>query len=352
MVRWFADFAVRRCIVFTCRIHRLTDAGFQKEPVMTKAAKAAGALIEHLFKEHERFLWGLCYRMTGNAADSDDLVQETFVRAMSSPPARMDEPLRPWLVQVAMNLSRDLLRRRKRQVYEGPWLPSPIETGDEVSFLPEPADESANPAARYDLLESVSFAFLLALETLTPAQRAVLLLRDVFDYSVSETAMALRMTESNIKTTHHRARQAMSGYDQSRLIPTREVQTQTRQVMEKFLACLANHDVAGIESLLALDARQLSDGGGEFLAARAPVVGREKIALFNSRISRLREPAEMKFGWRMVNGMPAIIFEFTVRVEPYAPRHLTLCELDGEGRIRRIYNVLATRKLTAVPPVD
>lgn len=315
---------------------------------MTKAAKAAGALIEHLFKEHERFLWGLCYRMTGNAADADDLVQETFVRAMSSPPARVDEPLRPWLVQVAINLSRDLLRRRKRQAYEGPWLPSPIETGDEASSLPEPADELANPAARYDLLESVSFAFLLALEALTPVQRAVLLLRDVFDYSVGETAEALRMTESNVKTTHHRARRAMSDYDQSRFIPTIERQAQTRHVMEKFLACLANHDVAGVENLLALDARQLSDGGGEFLAARVPIVGREKVVLFNSRISRQRELVEMNFGWRMVNGMPAVIFEFAGRIEHYAPRHLTLCELNDEGKISRIYNVLATRKLTAI----
>jgi RNA polymerase sigma-70 factor, ECF subfamily len=75
--------------------------------------------MEDLFHAHERFLWGVCYRMTGNAADADDLVQETFIRAIKTPPARTDEPWRPWLVRVAMNLSRDLLRRRKRQVYEG-----------------------------------------------------------------------------------------------------------------------------------------------------------------------------------------------------------------------------------------
>ena len=134
--------------------------------------------FEEIFRAHERFIWGLCYRMAGNAADADDLAQETFVRAWERPPARTDEPWRPWLVRVAMNLSRDLLRRRKRRGYEGPWLPSPIETGDE--FTPpsyEPVDEEGNPAARYDMLESASFAFLLALEALTPAQRAVLLLR-------------------------------------------------------------------------------------------------------------------------------------------------------------------------------
>src|SRR5262249_45109954 len=153
-------------------------------------------------------------------------------RAMRNPPARIDEPWRPWLVQVAVNLSRDLLRRRKRQAYEGVWLPSPIEIGDEATAsVQEPRDERSNPALRYDLLESVSFAFLLALEALTPMQRAVLLLRDVFDYSVNETAAALKMSEPNVKTTHYRARRAMNAYDQSRLITTRELQVQTRQVM-------------------------------------------------------------------------------------------------------------------------
>src|SRR5499427_709758 len=171
--------------------------------------------FEEIFRAHERFVWGLCYRMTGNAADADDLAQETFVRAWERPPARTDEPWRPWLVRVAMNLSRDLLRRRKRRHYEGPWLPSPIETGDEAATpadkppFDELAHERGDPAARYDMLESVSFAFPLALEALTPAQRAALLLRDVFDYSVKETAEALGMSEPNIKTAHHRARRTM-----------------------------------------------------------------------------------------------------------------------------------------------
>jgi RNA polymerase sigma-70 factor (ECF subfamily) len=306
-------------------------------------------LIEHLFKEHERYLWGICYRMTGNAADADDLVQETFVRAMNHPPARLDEPLRPWLVRVAMNLSRDLLRRRKRQAYEGVWLPSPIETGDEAAApIQEPRDAQNNPAARYDLLESVSFAFLLALEALTPSQRAVLLLRDVFDYSVSETSAALGMSEPGVKTAHHRARRAMNDYDQSRIILTRELQAQTRQVMERFMAYLANHDVAGVESLLAHDVRQLGDGGGEFIAARVPIIGRAKVALFNLRVAEQAATTEVKFSWRMLNGTPALVTEYPQAPAQYARRLVTLCELDAEGRIKRIHNVLATRKLTAV----
>src|SRR5262249_54905403 len=107
--------------------------------------------------EHERFLWGLCYRMTGSAADADDLVQDTFTRALEKPPKDGQAPLRPWLTRVAVTLARDSLRRRKRAPYQGPWLPEPIET-DDAPVAVEPASSEG----RYDLLESVSFAFLLA----------------------------------------------------------------------------------------------------------------------------------------------------------------------------------------------
>jgi RNA polymerase sigma factor (sigma-70 family) len=304
--------------------------------------------FEEIFRVHERFIWGLCYRMTGNAADADDLAQETFVRAWEKPPAKTDEPWRPWLVAVAMNLSRDLLRRRKRRRYEGPWLPSPIETGDEAAPPSyEPVDEAGNPAARYDMLESVSFAFLLALEALTPAQRAVLLLRDVFDYSVRETADALGMSEANVKTTHHRARRAMNDYDRERRPPTRSLQEQTRRVMERFMQCLFDHDAAGVEALLAEDARHMGDGGGEFLAARSPVIGRKKVTLFNLHLAQMR-PDDARVTWRMFNGLPAIVTELSQPKEKWAPRIVTTFELDAAGDIKRIFNVLATRKLTAV----
>src|SRR3954470_3892816 len=179
-----------------------------------------------------RLLWGICYRMTGNAADADDLVQETFVRAIEHPPPRTSEPLRPWLVRVAMNLSRDLLRRRRRRDYTGPWLPSPVATDEESLPSFEPAAPAADsPAARYDLLESISFAFLLALEALTPQQRAVLLLRDVFDYSTAETARALDLTEANVKVTLLRARKRMKDYDQQRADLSSAKREATRQAL-------------------------------------------------------------------------------------------------------------------------
>src|SRR5215510_13806324 len=142
------------------------------------------------FDEHKRFLWGMCYRMTGSAADADDIVQDTFVKVLERPPKDMKSPLRPWLVKVAINLSRDQLRRRRRREYFEPWLPSPVLTDDEnlPSQLDQSSSSETSPVTRYDLMESITMAFLLALEALTPAQRAVLLLRDVFDYSTIETA--------------------------------------------------------------------------------------------------------------------------------------------------------------------
>ena len=141
------------------------------------------AISAKLYEQERRFLWGLCYRMTGSAADAEDIVQEVFVKALEKPALDTERPLRPWLVRVAMNLSRDNLRKRVQSGYTGPWLPSPLPTDDWPENHEAAVEANDSPMARYDLLESVSLAFMLALEALTPTQRAVLLLRDVFDYT-------------------------------------------------------------------------------------------------------------------------------------------------------------------------
>ncbi|HJZ66507.1 MAG TPA: sigma-70 family RNA polymerase sigma factor [Blastocatellia bacterium] len=295
-----------------------------------------------------KLLWGLCYRMTGNAADADDLVQETFVRAIEKPPDRTAEPLRPWLVRVAINLSRDLLRRRKRQGYVGPWLPSPVPTDEQspASYEP-PARNEDSPAARYDLMESVSFAFLLALEALSPTQRAVLLLRDVFDYSTSETAEALDMTEANVKVVLLRARRKMKGYDKdpSRLSPER--QQATRRALEQFLLYLSARDAAGLERLLAEDVISLSDGGGEVSAARQPVRGRDKVLrlILGLAAKLLGEP---RFTVRSLNGFPAILVEDAHSITTAATRYTIHFEVDERGKIHGLHAVLAPSKLSAI----
>lgn len=302
-------------------------------------------LGEH-FEAHRSFLWGLSYRLTGNAADADDIVQETFARALEHPPARLDGSWRPWLVRVALNHGRDLLRRRRRRL-EGPWLPAPIETGDDEAPFGEPvAGPDDNPAARYDLLESVSLAFLLALEVLTPAQRAVLLLRDVFGYSVRETAGALGMTGANVKTTHLRARRAVAAYDRTRHPPTRHVQRQTRHAIDRLLACLRTGDVAGLEAVLAADVRAVSDGG-EYRAARVPVVGRDKVVRLLVGLTR-RWNDGTRLQVRMLNGLPALVVEFTNTAPGWAPRAVLQFQVNTEGLVHEIDTVLASRKLVAL----
>ena len=314
-----------------------------------QAGGAPREALGALYEEHERFLWGLCYRLTGSAADADDLVQTTFVRAMESPPARTDEPWRPWLTRVAINLGRDLLRRRKRQRYVGPWLPSPIETGDEsalASYEPQLA-AGVTTEGRYDMLESVSFAFLLALEALTPKQRAILLLRDVFDYSVTETADALGVSEPDVKTTHHRARRAMEAYDRERCRPTREEQDRTRAALAELMGAFARGDLASAEKQLASSVVALSDGGGEFFAARVPVVGADRVAKFYRNVAT-RSLAGAAHEMTMLNGLPAIVTEIPGPAHGQAAHLVTAIVLDREGRVARIWSVLATRKLTAL----
>ena len=295
-----------------------------------------------------RLLWGLCYRMTGNAADADDLVQETFVRAIEKPPRRMDEPLRPWLIRVAVNLSRDLLRRRRRQGYVGPWLPSPVHTDEDspASYEP-PAPSEDTPVARYDLKESISFAFLLALEALTPSQRAVLLLRDVFDYSTNETATALDMTQANVKVVLLRARRKMSEYDKRRLSPGPALQDATRRALEQFLLYLGNRDAAALERLLTEDVVSLSDGGGEVAAARQPVRGRDKVLRLILGLAA-KSVAEPRFEIRLLNGLPGVLVQDYRSPTTAATRYTIHIEVDDEGHIRGLNAVLAPRKLSAL----
>jgi RNA polymerase sigma-70 factor (ECF subfamily) len=299
---------------------------------------ALAASLERAFGEHRPFLWSLCYRLCGDAADADDLVQETFVRALEKPPVRTDEPWRPWLVRVAINLGRDLLRRRKRQGYEGPWLPAPVEV--------PASDEEVGPGARYERLESVSLAFLVALEALSPAQRAVLILRDVFDYSVRETARVLGMTEANVKTTHLRARRRMARYDRHRVRPAAELQERTLRALELFLASLQKGDAAEVEGLLAEGVSTITDAGDEFVAARRVVAGRARVAALYLGLTARMQGAETRLG--VVNGLPAVVARFTGVPRGWAPRAVVQVELDERGLIRRIYAVLASRKLARV----
>jgi RNA polymerase sigma-70 factor (ECF subfamily) len=204
------------------------------------------AISSQVYENNKRFTWGVCYCMTGNAADAEDIVQEAFVKALENPYLNTEGSLRPWLVRVAMNLSRDHLRKRQRRGYDGPWLPSPVPTDDETDLDPPAAATADSLATRYDLLESISLAFLLALEALTTAQRAVLLLREVFDYSTTEAAELLAITENTVRVTLYRARRVMQAYDRERLSFVQERRERTRLALERFLQCLRERDNRGL----------------------------------------------------------------------------------------------------------
>lgn len=241
--------------------------------------------------------------MTGSTADADDLLQDTFERAMTRPPADLERPWRPWLVRVAANLARDALRSRRRRKYIGPWLPCPADT----SALPPPA----TPEARYGARESASYAFLKALEALTPNQRAVLVLRDVFEYSGAEVADTLDMTVSNVKVTLHRARKALREFDDAR--PTTEP-ADVSEALSRLMAALLAGDAVRVAALLAEGVVATSDAGGEFTAARRAVSGADRVARFLLGVSSSATlPPDVEIVTR--NGLPAL----DVRVQSSTP---------------------------------
>lgn len=286
-------------------------------------------------ERHRPRIWGLCYRMTGVAADADELVQETFVRALETPPSDLTRDLLPWLVRVATNASRDVLRRRKTQAYVGQWLPSPV---DDDAF----GEEQLTPDARYGQAESVSFAFLVALEALSPTQRALVVLRDVLGYSVAEAAEVLTLSESNVKTTHHRARAALESYDTERTRPRIPIE-EARAAMMRFMALAQSGEVARIASLLAEDVRAVNDGGGEFLAALNPIVSRDRVARFF--LGTARDAEIVDFQLKVYNGLPGVYLVLKPLKRRIAVHSVHMVDLNAAGEIRGVYAVLATRKL-------
>ncbi len=308
-----------------------------KAPALEPKNRALGQALDG----HRRAVWGICYRMTGVAADADDLVQETFTRALTARPDRSGEPLRPWLARVAVRLAIDHLRRRRVRGYTGQWLPAPVPT--------DTPDLEPTPDARYDAAESASYAFLVALERLTPLQRAVLLLRDVLGHSVREAAAVLSTTEGAVKVAHLRARRAMEGYDAARLPASPALEARTRAALEAFVGAILAGDLARAEALLAADARAVSDGGGEYLAAPRVLEGARNVARFFVGVTP-RGGGERRATWVRLNGLPALVVDLPAGGPRVAPRIVLRVDLDAEGRIARIHAIAAPRKLTALPP--
>jgi RNA polymerase sigma factor (sigma-70 family) len=298
-------------------------------------------VIEPLYREHVSTVRALAYRMTGSVADAEEIAQETFTRALDPPRGTMLG--RNWLLEVAANLARDRLRRRKRTVYVGPWLPEATEA--------EADPGTADPERRYGLRESASFAFLLALEPLTSRQRAVLLLRDVFDLSVEETAATLRMGVGAVRVMHHRARAALAGYDEQRSLGTRERLGLVRGALERLAVAVASGDPARVETVLAEHATLHADGAGRFGAVRQIIRGAKaiaRVALFGEqRLAGYRTGQSLR---ENINGAPALVVES--RPPPgvdVAPRVVLTCDVDAVGRITTLYVLAAPEKVARLP---
>lgn len=284
-------------------------------------------------EEHTTYLWALCYRMTASAQDADDLVQDTFLRALESPPADTSRPWRPWLTRVAVNLSLDALRKRRGKTYEGPWLPEPFITDEPPADAPLVDD-------RIGLLESATFAFMLALETLDENQRAVLLLREVFELDDNETAETLELSTDDVKQILHLARGALAPYFAARTIPSAALAERNQRALAGLLEAVERRDVQAVIDALADDAVCLTDGGGRVKAALNPIIGDQDVARLMIGLGITRAlPVYL-------NGLPAIVAELTPRDQTYAARTVLRCDSDGDGRVRALHAVVNPRKLS------
>lgn len=301
---------------------------------------------EELFRSERRRLWGLAYRLTGSSADADDVLQEAFARWLARPPPP-EQPARAWLLRVALNLSLDALRRRRRRAYPGPWLPAPAERTD-ADWLDACASTAPDAELRYELLESASAAFLLALEALGPRERAVLILRDALGWSAADTAALLGIREGNARVIHLRARRALEAYDRARCPPTPELRACHRAVLERFLAALAAQDTRAVEALLAESVATTTDAGGAYTALAAPLAGRARVARFYLQAAAMRRESGPAIEIREVNALPAALIRLGRPVRRQAPRSVLQLELDADGRIAAIRTVLAPAKLGAV----
>jgi RNA polymerase sigma-70 factor (ECF subfamily) len=240
------------------------------------------------FESHRRLLFGIAYRMLGSVAEAEDAVQEAWLRFGAAALDELESP-RAWLTTVVTRLCLDQLKsaRVRRESYVGPWLPEPLAT-----------DGTVDP-------ESISLAFLVLLESLTPQERAVYLLHEVFDYSHGEIAEMLGNDEAACRQLLHRAKTSVSAR-RPRFRPTRESH---ERLLQGFMGALAAGDLSSLQQLLATDARSYSDGGGKATAARKTLEGAEPVARFWLGLYRkyreMPEPFDIQIA--DVNGWPSIV---------------------------------------------
>ena len=215
------------------------------------------------FESYRPLLFSIAYRMLGSASDAEDVIQDSWVRSADAQPSDL-RSTKAWLTTVVTRLCLDRLKsaRAARELYVGPWLPEPVLTSPEE-----------RPDAMLQRDESVTLAFLVLLETLSAEERAVFLLKEVFDYSHDEIAGMLEMTAANARQVLHRAR-ARVAERRPRFTGDPEAK---RAMAKRFVAALTANDPAALTGLLAEDVGFWGDGGGKVAASRRPLSGRDAV---------------------------------------------------------------------------
>lgn len=284
-----------------------------------------------LFESHRQHLRGLAYRMLGEMAAAEDVVQEAWLRWRSVEREYIRDP-RAWLSAVTVRLSLDALKsaRARREIYVGPWLPEPLIPGDVDAFA---ADASTSHA---EFASDLSLALLYALERLSPDERAALILHDAFDSSYSEIAGILGKSEATCRKLVSRARSRIRKERPRRSVDAEE----HRRLLERFREASAANDPAQLRELFVQDVVFYSDGGGRVPAAINPVRGADRVARLVSGLSRkIASRAAPNVHAVIVNGRPGLL----LYAEGEPPTALTL-ETDA-GRITAIYAVRNPEKL-------
>jgi RNA polymerase sigma-70 factor, ECF subfamily len=252
------------------------------------------------FESYRSYLFSIAYRMLGSAMDAEDTVQETYLRYQSTPPESITSP-KAFLTTIITRLCMDQLHlaRRKREVYPGPWLPEPIITATTL--------ESIDPAERVDREESISLAFLMLLEQLQPLERAVFLLREVFDYDYAEIAAFLGKSEVTCRQWFSRAKKHLADH-RPRFSAPPETQ---KQMLRSFQRALQAGEMTALMNMLAEDVTFWADGGGKVKGvATHQLFGRDVVIPFmlsNTPNFRNTLPPDSRVELAEVNGQPALI---------------------------------------------
>ena len=279
------------------------------------------------FNKHRPFLFAIAYRMLGSVVDAEDIVQETFLRWQQVSGAFVRSP-KDYLATIITRLCIDHLRsaRVQREQYIGTWLPEPIAT-----------KAMSDPAQTVELADSLSTAFLVLLETLSPTERAIFLLREVFDYNYSEIGQIVDKTPANCRQIFRRARQHLAARK-----PDFDVSQQQEQLAEKFLQAWNTGELQGLLMLLAEDITLYSDGGGKVTAAVKPIHKAAKVARFLFAIRRSKKTPVFVSQLAQINHQHGIINY----VNGYP--HSVLIFDTFNGKARSIYAVVNPDKLRRV----